>query len=67
MSSTDRQSKQLAATDYRKVLTYVVPNEFSIQKLKPDQVDAGWVPAPDVIDDNIPDLKGQGHGTSGKS
>jgi hypothetical protein len=57
----------LARTDYREVLTYILPNEFAVPKLTPAQVEQGWEAAPSVIDDNIPDLRGIGHGTPGKS
>ncbi|POS79147.1 hypothetical protein DHEL01_v202472 [Diaporthe helianthi] len=63
-SGFDTTHPYLAATDYREVKTYVVPNEFGVPKLTPEHIEQGWEPAPDIIDDDNPDLKGQGHGTS---
>lgn len=44
----------------------MVKNELALPKLTPELIDAGWVPADEVIDDNHPDLRGLGHGTAGK-
>lgn len=37
--------------------------EFSLPKLEQHDVDAGWAPSNEVIDDNLPDGESYGHGT----
>ncbi|KAJ0124773.1 hypothetical protein J7T55_006114 [Diaporthe amygdali] len=63
-SGFDTTHSKLASTDYRQVKTYIVPNEFVLPKLRPEHIAAGWKFADEVIDDNMPELNGRGHGTA---
>ncbi|KAJ4421908.1 hypothetical protein N0V82_003405 [Gnomoniopsis sp. IMI 355080] len=62
-SGFDLNHEKLQSTNYRKVVQYVVPNEFSLPKLQQHDVEAGWVAANAVIDDNMPLDEAYGHGT----
>lgn len=42
-------------------MTHIVPNQY-LPALDPESLAAGWRPAPEVIDDNMPGYE-EGHGT----
>lgn len=62
-SGFDVNHQKLQSTNYRKVVTYVVPNEYALPKLSQWEVEQGWEESPELIDDNLPDEDAHGHGT----
>lgn len=48
----------------RNILTYVVPNAFTLKALTKEEYSEGWRYADEVIDDNVPRGHDLGHGSA---